>query len=141
MSRMTRFFDPLTFPMKTLLTGLFTIAIVAFSPAFLDPMTAFKLQSEGKATLIDVREADEIELGMVKDALWFPLSVVREKGEAQESYLRRLSKDKLIIVYCRSGQRAEIFASILRDKGYNVENMGAFANWKKASLPIVVQKK
>jgi rhodanese-related sulfurtransferase len=109
---------------------------MAFGQQFLDPQTAFKLQSEDKAILIDVRESDETKSGMAKGALWLPLSKVQGGGKEQEKLLSQLSKDKLMVVYCRSGKRAETFIKLLRERGYKAENMGGFSEWEKANLPI-----
>lgn len=116
------------------------IGHVAFGQPFLDPRTAHRLEGEGKATIIDVREAEETESGMVNGALWFPISKAQKDGPEQEQFLSKLSKDKIMVVYCRSGKRAAIFVSILKNRGFKAENMGAFSDWQKANLPISKQK-
>ena len=126
----------LTQSLYVLMLGLWTMGSLAFGQHFLDPQTAFKLHSEGKATLIDVRESDETASAMAKGAIWLPLSKVQRDGKDQEKLLSQLSKDKIMVVYCRSGQRAEVFIKILREKGYKAENMGGFSEWEKANLPV-----
>jgi phage shock protein E len=119
--------------------SLWMIGHAAFGQSFLDPRIAHKLEGEGKATIIDVREAEETESGMVKGALWFPISKAQKNGPELEQFLSKLSKDKIMVVYCRSGKRAAIFVSILKNRGFKAENMGAFSDWQKANLPISKQ--
>lgn len=121
------------------LMSLWMMSYAAFAQPFLDPQTAHKLEREGKATIIDVREAEETESGMVKGALWFPISKAQKDGPEQEQFLSKLSKDKIMVVYCRSGKRAAIFVSTLKNRGFKAENMGAFSDWQKANLPISKQ--
>lgn len=68
---------------------------------------------------IDVREPDEFAGGHVEGALNIPLS-----GLLQKSYdLSTLDKSEGIVVYCRSGKRADIALSILRQQGFtNIKN-------------------
>ena len=77
------------------------------------------------AILIDVREVDEWNEGHIDGAEHVALS------ELSEGNIPDFSKDKNIIIYCRSGVRSLKAAYILRSKGYlNVSNMtGGYIAW------------
>ena len=119
-----------------MLIQMLTFSMSAFGQTFFDPHKAFELPSQEKAVLVDVREAEEVKLGMAKGALWFPLSRVQGHTEDLEKFLANLSKDKLSLVYCRSGRRAETFVKILRERGFSAENLGGFDAWVQAGLPV-----
>ena len=46
------------------------------------------------------------------------------------------NKDKELILYCASGARSGVAASILRKEGFNAVNAGGFGNWSRAGLPV-----
>lgn len=100
------------------------------------PLEAFKLQQENKAIIVDVREADEVKNGMVKDALFMPLSLMKDNVHEWEKMVSALPKDKTIIVYCRSGRRSGIAGEEFVNKGLRAVNMGGFEAWKNAGLPL-----
>jgi phage shock protein E len=69
--------------------------------------------------VIDVREPDEYSSGHVDGAINLPSS----KLSASEDELKDVTKDARIIVYCRSGNRANAAQEIIRGWGYtNVTN-------------------
>lgn len=63
------------------------------------------LLEEGKAVLIDVREPYELEICKV-DAIHIPMAEVI-------SNLGSIDKDKLCVLMCKTGKRAEAVANIL----------------------------
>ena len=67
--------------------------------------------------LVDIREADEIaEYSSNLNAQSIPMGALLRQGVS-----RSLSKDRPIIVFCRSGYRAKIVARELTVLGYNIE--------------------
>ncbi|EQC47530.1 rhodanese-like domain-containing protein [Bacteriovorax sp. Seq25_V] len=98
-----------------------------------------KLQEEmkaGRAVVIDVREKDEIEQGMLKDALWLPLSKLRSEDVSQElQKLKEKYPSKTFYLYCRSGNRSGISKSIFEKHGLPTENIGGFNSLSRI-LPI-----
>ncbi|NLP36105.1 MAG: FAD-dependent oxidoreductase [Firmicutes bacterium] len=66
------------------------------------------------AFLLDVREKEEVERGMIAGSYHIPLAELRPR-------LSELPKDQDIIVVCRVGQRAYVAASTLRQLGYNAK--------------------
>jgi hydroxyacylglutathione hydrolase len=55
-----------------------------------------------------------------------------------EKNLKEVPKDKKVVVYCDSGYKAGVAASILKIKGYiDVTNvLGSIMAWKRAGYPI-----
>ena len=70
--------------------------------------------------LIDVREDDEFNEGHIPGAVNIPLGNITSVD---------YSKDKTLIVYCKSGNRSNEAAIKLKNMGYNVKDMGGILNW------------
>ena len=70
--------------------------------------------------LIDVREDYEFSEGHIPGAVNIPLGNITTVD---------YSKDKTLIVYCRSGNRSNQAAIKLKNMGYNVKDMGGIVNW------------
>ena len=90
-------------------------------------MTVHEIKRTGKKLqLLDVRSPDEWEGGHIPNARHIFLGELRE-------HLGKLDKTKPTAVYCASGYRASIAASILKQEGfgrvYNVP--GSWQAWKK----------
>ncbi len=99
------------------------------------PADAAKRVAEGKAVLVDVREASEwADTGVATPAVLLAKS---DFDGAQKDWKPFLEKNagKEIILYCRSGARAGTVASALAEKGVKVSNAGGFRDWEKAGLP------
>lgn len=74
------------------------------------------LENKEKYTLLDVREDNEIEQGMIPEAIHIPLKQLRSR-------LGELDKSKHYLAYCAVGIRGYITERILRDKGYEISNL------------------
>ena len=70
--------------------------------------------------LIDVREDYEFSEGHIPGAVNIPLGNITSVD---------YSKDKTLIVYCRSGNRSNQAAIKLKNMGYNVKDMGGILDW------------
>lgn len=78
------------------------------------------------ALILDVRTAVEFADAHVADALNIPVQ------ELQQRYAE-LGHDKQqpIIIYCRSGARSAMAASMLSQLGFtHVKDIGAMSNWR-----------
>lgn len=120
--------------------SLFFVAIIlksvfAQNLPTISPSDALKLSVENKAIIVDVREVEEIMSGKIKGSKEIPLSLMTSDKVRFEKELELLPKDKEILVYCRSGRRSGIVGTKLKEKGYNVKNLGGFTDWEKAGLP------
>ena len=71
--------------------------------------------------IVDVRTESEYKSGHLKEAINIPV------GEIESI---TISKDKTLIVYCRSGSRSASAAKILSGMGYKVLDMGGIMNWE-----------
>ena len=76
--------------------------------------TVKKMLAEKKAVLVDVRENDEWNAGHLKDAVHFPLSLIK-KGVTTEELSKIAGKATIIYLHCKAGARA-------LDAGTRLEN-------------------
>ncbi len=92
--------------------------------------TASKESQQGALALLDVRSPQEWEKGHAPGARHVFLPDLAERfGE--------LSKSERLAVYCDSGYRASIAASLLQSRGFDVANIpGSWQAWKACGLPV-----
>ncbi|WLD92445.1 rhodanese-like domain-containing protein [Alkalihalobacillus sp. AL-G] len=89
------------------------------------PAEVEKLLREGKAiSIIDVREDEEVEAGIIPAAKHIRLMEIPER-------MSELEKGTEHIMVCRSGRRSENACMYLQDQGYKVKNMvGGMLEWE-----------
>jgi phage shock protein E len=81
-------------------------------------------------TLVDVRTVEEFKEGHIPGAINISLQELDKK-------LKRIPKDKPVIVYCRSGNRSSFAASQLLQAGYTeVYDLGGIIDWTRQGLPV-----
>lgn len=73
---------------------------------------------ENNYIVVDVRTKEEYEIGHVKGALNIPYDEIDEEIG--------LDKEKIIMVYCKSGRRSHIAYETLSNLGYQVIDLGAY---------------
>lgn len=116
------------------------LALVASATAerveALAPAEAARRVASGDAVLVDVREAEEWEGGVVGGAALLPLSDLQGKREGWRPFLEA-NRDKQIILYCRSGNRSGVAARLLAKETFRVANAGGFGAWVKAGVEKV----
>ncbi len=100
-----------------------------------DAKSSYDSYLAGKALFIDVREEGEVRDGMIKGALWFPLSKIEQNKKAEISRLQDASSGKEIFIYCKSGNRANKVKEYLVEAGSKSLNMGGFSSLVNDSLP------
>ncbi|MCS7203159.1 MAG: rhodanese-like domain-containing protein [Thermodesulfovibrio sp.] len=85
------------------------------------------------AILLDVREYTEYTAGHLPDALWTPRGLIDFRA-----YEWLPDKEKIYIVYCKSGARGTIVTCDLKKLGYkNVYNLkGGYDAWVNAGEPV-----
>lgn len=90
------------------------------------PEEAKKIMDSGEEHIIlDTREQDEFDSGHIPKAILIPYTEIENKAEEMLP-----DKDKLILVYCRSGRRSKIAAESLAKLGYtNVKEFGGIIDW------------
>ena len=90
------------------------------------PEKAKKIMDSGEEHIIlDTREQNEFDEGHIPGAILIPYTEIESKAEEMLP-----DKDKLILVYCRSGRRSKIAAESLAKLGYtNVKEFGGIIDW------------
>lgn len=131
--------------MKVVVAGLFIVVII---------VTFVSLQCSAKATaqssvaaspyliervannewlLIDVRSAQEFADGHIPGAVNMPHDNINDYIADLEGH-----KDKPIIIYCRSGRRAQLAMKVLQDMDFSevMHLEGDMLGWSAAGLTI-----
>ena len=87
---------------------------------------AKKIMDSGEEHIVlDAREQDEFDGGHIAGAILIPYTEIENKAEEMIP-----DKDKLILVYCRSGRRSKIASESLVKIGYtNVKEFGGIIDW------------
>ena len=87
---------------------------------------AKKIMDSGEEHIIlDAREQDEFDEGHIPGAILIPYTEIENKAIELIP-----DKDKLILVYCRSGRRSKIAVESLAKLGYtNVKEFGGIIDW------------
>ena len=88
---------------------------------------AKKIMDSGEEHIVlDTREQDEVDEGHIPNAILIPYTEIENKAIELIP-----DKDKLILVYCRSGRRSKIAAESLAKLGYtNVKEFGGIIDWQ-----------
>lgn len=82
-----------------------------------------KLEAGEKLELVDVREDEEVQHGMIEGAKHIRMGTIPEN-------LDYFDKDKEYIFICRSGSRSLNVCHYMQEQGYKVRNMvGGMMNW------------
>lgn len=102
------------------------VSLLAFFPACASDTSAAQARAlvQGGGTLVDVRTPEEFAAGHLDGAINIPIDDL-------ETRKSELSKDKDLVLYCRSGGRSAKAKALLEKAGYaRVFNLGAMSNWK-----------
>ena len=106
----------------------------------LSPQQVQNELSEGKATVIDIRESEELKQnGRIGGSVHAPRGMLEFYADESLPYHKpEFDKSKRIILHCASGGRSALAASTLKQMGYeNVAHLdGGMKAWKEAGLPV-----
>lgn len=84
------------------------------------------MKTESDYIILDTRTPEEFSEGHIPDAICIDYQEVGARAEKELP-----DKDKLILVYCRSGRRSKIAAQTLCEMGYtNIKEFGGIIDWK-----------
>ena len=87
-----------------------------------------------EVVVLDVRTPEEHAEGFIPGTD-YNIDVLQESYE--QIATDKLSKDKPVALYCRSGNRSKNAARILADHGYDVVELGTgFKGWVAAGMPV-----
>lgn len=94
------------------------------------PPSEFKsLISRKKVQLLDVRTAEEHKAGCIPGS--FNVDV-KQQGRFLSNVDSLLSRHRVVALYCRSGKRSKVAASILSKAGFKVVELdGGYNAWKE----------
>lgn len=116
---------------STILVTLFALYLLVKVFGFLGRLgikqiSPKELDQKKGITLLDVRTDKEYEQGHIPGAVHVPLSDIGTK-------IKKLKKDKDLVVYCQSGNRSIWAIKRLMGMGYtNLYNMkGGYSAWKR----------
>lgn len=125
-----------------ILTLVFILGLLVLEPYLLKmsgiktvaPLRVTQLVNHDSALVLDVCTDKEFAEGHIPDAVNLPLS--RLSSEADKTLAK--SKDKPVIISCRSGNRAKSAAKKLSKLGFKDIYIlsGGNAAWKKENLPM-----
>ena len=83
------------------------------------------MDAESDYIIIDARTTEEFDEGHIKNAILIPEYEIAVRAEKELP-----DKNKLILVYCRSGRRSKIASEELVKLGYtNVKEFGGIIDW------------
>lgn len=77
------------------------------------------VMKENEYVIVDVRTKEEYDESHLQEAINIPYDEIDENTQ--------LEKEKVILVYCRSGNRSSIAYDTLTELGYTVYDLGAFS--------------
>src|SRR4029077_658692 len=98
------------------------------------PGAAELLESGEPPALIDVREQDEWDQGIIPGAVHIPRGYLESRAEQTLP-----DHERPVVVYCAGGARSAFAAKTLEELGYeNVYSLaGGYTDWKRNGFPTV----
>lgn len=93
------------------------------------------LMADGKALVVDVRDAPELQAsGKVAGAVHVSRGMLEFRADPASPYHDpTFDPSRTVILYCASGGRSALAAKALLDLGYrDVRNLGAFKDWAES---------
>lgn len=96
-----------------------------------------KIQSYSDLLLVDIREKEELEQGLIPDAKALPRGFLELKIEEMAP-----KKDQEIVLYCAGGTRSALGAKSLQEMGYQKVHslIGGFNNWSREGRATITKK-
>ena len=99
--------------------------MLKFLNSLFGPKVNYKTLIENGAVIVDVRSPEEFKSGHIKGSINIPVNKIAGRIE-------KLKKDgKPIITCCRSGARSSMAKEILKQKGVEAYNGGAWNELRK----------
>ena len=112
--------------MRIITTVVILIALVGVFAGCLG-LKGGKMKLPDNAVLLDVRQADEFNVGHIDGAVLVPHDTIAEKVGAVVP-----DKNTPVYIYCRSGRRSAIAVEAMKKLGYiNLTDLGGMDEAKK----------
>jgi rhodanese-related sulfurtransferase len=73
---------------------------------------ALELHAQGRATFVDVRDLNEVNLGMIPGAIHLDRGRLESKVEAA------VPREASVVLYCAAGNRSALAAETMEEMGY-----------------------
>ena len=124
--RVLSLFIPISVLSLCLLGGCATVKRPVISYEIISQEEALSyMVNDSNSFILDVRTEEEFAGGHIKGAVLIPHDEIEAKAESVIT-----DKERLILVYCRSGRRSKIAAEKLVELGYsNVKEFGGINDW------------
>lgn len=89
-------------------------------------------ESRDQVQILDVREDWEWDAGHIDGSRHIPLN------ELLAGRMEGLERDRPVVAICKTGNRSEVAALMLRARGYQAHNLeGGVEDWATEGLPLV----
>lgn len=83
------------------------------------------MQQEG-VVVLDVRQQQEYDTGHIPGAVLLPVGSINDESAAEVIP----TKDTVVLVYCRSGNRSKVASAALAELGYTgIYEFGGISSW------------
>ena len=105
----------------------------------LTPQQVQQELSNGNATLIDIRESEELtQNGKIAQSVHAPRGMLEFYADSSQPYHKpEFDKNKRLILHCASGGRSALAGKTLQDMGYTaVFNIGGFKDLADAGIEV-----
>lgn len=120
--------------------NIFVLLFIGFSVSSCLKQKAQDLSFEdiikNEGLIVDVREKEEIDEGMVSGASWFPLSKIKENPEEEIAKLMQIAEGKKVYFYCKSGKRASEYMKYFENKNIEAINLGGYDQLFAKGFPV-----
>jgi rhodanese-related sulfurtransferase len=114
--------------------SLLSLSTFAQTNSIIEAPQLLQLIKENKAPLIvDVRTFEEFTQGHIKRSINIPFDTLTQDSSSLDKY-----KNKEIIIYCRSGRRADVVFQSLAPRGFKklIDLKGHMILWTKLGYPL-----
>jgi rhodanese-related sulfurtransferase len=105
----------------------------------LTPEDVTQEMSREEAVLVDIREPQETQQGVIPGAVVAPRGMLEFYADPATSYhMDIFTPDRRIILYCAAGSRSALAAKTLQELGYrNVAHLdGGMKTWAESGNPV-----
>ena len=105
------------------------------SGASISTAQATQMINKQDAVVVDIRDKKDFDAGHLANAKNIPYSTLAERLSELES-----SKERPIVLVCKSGQSVGMAGKTLKQKGFQVFRLsGGMLEWSNQNLPVVTK--